>query len=102
MASHRQLRCFFDGRPVGACSHPVGQRKSTEGLLARDAILCFAGARGERPGMSPKAKSPEEEGLLLASNSLEIAQNLFSQEFDQWQMSVSDKKMSIHLKQRIL
>ena len=45
---------------------------------------------------------PEEEGLLLTGNGLEIIQNLLSQEFNQRQMPVSDKEMSIHFKQRLL
>lgn len=45
---------------------------------------------------------PEAEGLLLAGNSFEIIQNFLSQEFNQRQMPVSDKKMSIHFKQRLL
>jgi len=42
------------------------------------------------------------EGLLLTGNGFEIIQNLLSQEFNQWKMPVSDKKMGIHFKQRLL
>lgn len=45
---------------------------------------------------------PEEDGLLLTGNGFEIIQNLLSQKLNQRKMSVSDKKMSIQFKQRLL
>ena len=74
--------------------------EATESLRVRD-VLPFP--RRRRGGMPERSDGiPESEGLLLAGNGLEIIQNLLSQEFNQRKMPVSDKKMSIQFKQRLL
>ena len=78
------------------------QQKTASSLLERGFLLtlCYAPPQAGRD--VAEGEIPEEDGLLLAGNGLEIVLNLFSQEFNQRQMPVSHKEMSIHFKQRLL
>ena len=98
-------RLFLDSGVSQACLADGRSRKQPVGPKGRQlhSMLCRAPRRAFREvdGRMPD-KSLEGEGLLLAGNGFEIIQNLLSQEFNQRQVPVSDKKMSIHFKQRLL
>ena len=52
-------------------------------LWVNSCILCFAGPLAKGCRRAQPDEIPEEEGLLLAGNGLEIVLNLLSQEFNQ-------------------
>ena len=84
------------------CHSEAGLPAEESTFWSASCILCFAGPLAKGCRRAQPDEIPEEEGLLLTGNGLEIIQNLLSQEFNQRQMPVSDKEMSIHFKQRLL